>query len=84
MLVLEILVQADYIHCSTCNSLYKNMVNSIIEYKELTCHPTDVFISYFMKKGKVYSTFIKNDRKVAMYMLDIGVSNYRLFLRINI
>lgn len=45
----------------------------------------DIVLSYLMNgRVKVYSTIIKNDIKVAMYMLDVGVDGSRFFLKINV
>ncbi|KAK6805711.1 hypothetical protein RDI58_003496 [Solanum bulbocastanum] len=35
-------------------------------------------------RGKIHPTFIKNDRHVSLYMLDIGIDGSRPTLRINI
>ncbi|KAG5585076.1 hypothetical protein H5410_045510 [Solanum commersonii] len=35
-------------------------------------------------RGKIHPTFIKNDRNVILYMLDIGIDGSRPTLRINV
>lgn len=45
----------------------------------------DTVISYLMsEKEKIHPTFIKNDRQVVMYMHNVGVDDFRPFLKINI
>ncbi|PHT99987.1 hypothetical protein BC332_29775 [Capsicum chinense] len=66
------------------NSSYDDMVRSVIESGELNCEPKNVVISYVMKgRGKIHSTFIKNDWHVFLYMLDIIVDGSRPLLKIN-
>ncbi|KAK4730932.1 hypothetical protein R3W88_023920 [Solanum pinnatisectum] len=61
------------------------MIASVIEAGELTCEPNDLMISYQMNgRGKIHPTFIKNDRHVSLYMLDIGIDGSRPTLRINV
>ncbi|KAK4737230.1 hypothetical protein R3W88_000927 [Solanum pinnatisectum] len=67
------------------NGSYNDMITSVIEAGELTCEPNDLVISYQMNhKGKLHLTFIKNDRHVSLYMLDIGIDGSKPILRINI
>ncbi|KAG5586871.1 hypothetical protein H5410_047305 [Solanum commersonii] len=67
------------------NGLYDDMIASVIEAGELTCNPNDLVISYQMNgRGKIHLTFIKNDRYVSLYMLDIGIDGSRPTLRINV
>ncbi|KAG5629448.1 hypothetical protein H5410_001165 [Solanum commersonii] len=67
------------------NGSYDNMIASVIEAGELTCEPNDLVITYQMNgRGKMHPTFIKNDRHVSLYMLDIGIDGSRHTLRINI
>ncbi|KAG5580873.1 hypothetical protein H5410_051500 [Solanum commersonii] len=68
-----------------CNSSYDDMIASVIEAGELTCEPNDLVISYQINgREKINPTFIKNDRHVRLYMLDIGIDVSRPTLRINI
>ncbi|KAG5600156.1 hypothetical protein H5410_031526 [Solanum commersonii] len=65
------------------NSSYDDMIASVIG--ELTCEPNDLVISYQMNgRRKIHPTFIKNDRHVSLYMLDIGIDGSRPTLRINV
>ncbi|KAG5570505.1 hypothetical protein H5410_060271 [Solanum commersonii] len=67
------------------NGSYDNMIASVIEVGKLTCVPNDLVISYQMNgRGKIHPTFIKNDRHVSLYMLDIGIDGSRPILRINV
>ncbi|KAH0739593.1 hypothetical protein KY290_038298 [Solanum tuberosum] len=67
------------------NGSYDDMITSVIEADELTCKPNDLVISYQMNgRGKIHPTFIKNDRHVSLYMLDIGIDGSRPTLRINV
>ncbi|KAF3626459.1 hypothetical protein FXO37_30366 [Capsicum annuum] len=67
------------------NGLYYDMVRSIIESGELECKPKNIVIRYVMnRRGKIYLTFINNDRHVSLYMLDVAVDGSRPLLRINI
>ena len=67
------------------NGSYDDMIASVIEAGELTCEPNDLVISYQMNgRGKIHPTFIKNDRHVSLYMLDIGIDGSRPTLRINV
>ncbi|PHT45608.1 hypothetical protein CQW23_14766 [Capsicum baccatum] len=64
---------------------YADMVQSVIESGELICEPKNVVISYVMnERGKIYPTFINNDRHVSLYMLDVTADGSRLLLRINV
>ncbi|KAG5585022.1 hypothetical protein H5410_045456 [Solanum commersonii] len=61
------------------------MIASVIEAGELTCEPNDLVISYQMNgRGKIHLIFIKNDRHVSLYMLDIGIDGSRPTLRIHV
>ncbi|KAH0739681.1 hypothetical protein KY290_038386 [Solanum tuberosum] len=61
------------------------MIASVIEAGELTCNPNDLVISYQMNgRGKIHLTFIKTDRNVSLYMLDIVINGSRPTLRINV
>ncbi|PHT48142.1 hypothetical protein CQW23_12350 [Capsicum baccatum] len=67
-----------------CNGSYDDMVRSIIEKRKLACDPSDMVVSYLMNgRRKIYPTFIKNDRHVSLYMLDVVADDFRL-LRINV
>ena len=65
---------------------YDDMIASVIEAGELTWEPNDLVISYQMNgREKIHLTFIKNDRYVSLYMLDIiGIYGSRPTLRIHI
>ncbi|KAK6782342.1 hypothetical protein RDI58_020138 [Solanum bulbocastanum] len=70
---------------SRCNGSYDDMIASIVEAGELTCEPNDLVISYQINgRGKIHPTFIKNDRHVSLYMLDIGIDGSRPTLRIHV
>ncbi|KAG5592401.1 hypothetical protein H5410_042915 [Solanum commersonii] len=67
------------------NGSYDDMIARVIEADELTCEPNDLVISYQMnERGKIHPTFIKNDRHVSLYMLDIGIDGSKPTLRINV
>ncbi|KAH0642536.1 hypothetical protein KY290_034117 [Solanum tuberosum] len=67
------------------NGSYDDMIASIIEVGELTCKPNDLVISYQMNgREKIHPTFIKNDRHMSLYMLDIGIDGSRPTLKINV
>ncbi|KAK6777679.1 hypothetical protein RDI58_024397 [Solanum bulbocastanum] len=67
------------------NGSNDDMIASVIEAGELSCELNDLVISYQMNgRGKIHSTFIKNDRHLSLYMLDIGIDGPRPTLRINI
>ncbi|KAH0685844.1 hypothetical protein KY284_016397 [Solanum tuberosum] len=67
------------------NGSYDDMIASVIEAGELTCEPNDLVISYQVnERGKIHATFIKNDRHVSLYMLDISIDGSRPTLRINV
>ncbi|PHT27894.1 hypothetical protein CQW23_32502 [Capsicum baccatum] len=67
------------------NGSYGDMVRSIIESGELECEPKNIVISYVINgRGKIYPTFIKNDRHVFLYMLDVIADGSRPLLRINV
>lgn len=60
------------------------MIDSVIECGKLNYDPKNA-TSYLMnEREKVNPTFIKNDRQVAMYMLDIGIDGSRPFPRIDV
>ena len=45
------------------NGSYDNMIASVIEVGELSCEANNLVISYQMnERGKIHTTFIKNDR----------------------
>ncbi|KAK4713250.1 hypothetical protein R3W88_019157 [Solanum pinnatisectum] len=55
-----------------------HMITSVIEACELTCEPNDLVINYQMNgRGKIQPTYIKNNRHVNLYMLDIGIDGSR-------
>ncbi|KAK6791009.1 hypothetical protein RDI58_010090 [Solanum bulbocastanum] len=61
------------------------MIANVIKAGKLTCEPNDLVISYEInRRGKIHPTFIKNDRHVSLYMLDIDIDGPRPTLRINI
>lgn len=67
------------------NDSYDNMIASVTEANELMCELNDLVISYQMNgRGKIHSTFIKNDRHVSLYMLDLGIDGPRPTVRINV
>ncbi|KAG5585211.1 hypothetical protein H5410_045645 [Solanum commersonii] len=67
------------------NGSYDDMIASVIEADELTCKPNDLVISYQINgRGKIHPTFIKNDRHVSLYILDIGIEGSRPTLRVNV
>ena len=67
------------------NGSYDDMIASIIEAGELACEPDNLVISYQMNgRGKVHPTFVKNDRHVSLYMMDIAADGSRPILRINV
>ncbi|KAG5586663.1 hypothetical protein H5410_047097 [Solanum commersonii] len=67
------------------NGSYDNMIASLIEVGVLTSEPNDLVIIYQMnRRGKIHPTFIKNDRHVSLYMLDIGIDGSRPILRIHV
>ncbi|KAG5600187.1 hypothetical protein H5410_031557 [Solanum commersonii] len=50
----------------------------IIEAGELACEPDNLVISYQMNgRGKIHPMFIKNDRHVSLYMMDIAADGSR-------
>ncbi|KAG5592080.1 hypothetical protein H5410_042594 [Solanum commersonii] len=58
------------------NSLYDDMIASIIEADELTCKPNDLVINNQINgRGKIHPIFIKNDRHVSLYMPLIEPTN---------
>ncbi|KAK6783983.1 hypothetical protein RDI58_017437 [Solanum bulbocastanum] len=67
------------------NGSYDDMIASVIEAGELTCEPNDLVINYQMMngRGKIHPTFIKNDRHISLYMLDISIDGSRPTLRIH-
>ncbi|KAH0724918.1 hypothetical protein KY284_000783 [Solanum tuberosum] len=68
-----------------CNGSNDDKIASVIEAGELTCESNDLVISYQMNgRGKIHSTFIKNDRHVSLCMLDIGIDGSRPTLRIHV
>ncbi|KAH0652023.1 hypothetical protein KY290_032940 [Solanum tuberosum] len=67
------------------NGSYGDMIASVIEAGELTCEPDNLVISYQMNgRRKIHPTFIKNDRHVSLYMMDIVADGSRPILRINV
>ncbi|PHT49790.1 hypothetical protein CQW23_09537 [Capsicum baccatum] len=67
------------------NGSYNDMIRSVIERGELDCESKTVVISYLMnEQGKIHPTFIKNDRHVSLYMLDVVADGSRPLLRINV
>ncbi|KAK4721848.1 hypothetical protein R3W88_012081 [Solanum pinnatisectum] len=67
------------------NGSYDDMIASVIEAGELTCESNDLVIRYQINgRGKIHPAFIKNDRHVSLYMLDIGIDGSRPILRINV
>uniref|UniRef100_M1DA85 Uncharacterized protein n=1 Tax=Solanum tuberosum TaxID=4113 RepID=M1DA85_SOLTU len=67
------------------NDSYDNMIASLIEVGVLTCEPNDLVITYQMnRRGEIHPIFIKNDRHVSLYMLDIGIDGSRPTLRIHV
>ncbi|PHT31729.1 hypothetical protein CQW23_28066 [Capsicum baccatum] len=67
------------------NGSYDDLVVSIMESGDLDYMPSDMVISYLMhSREKVYLTIINNDRRVSLYMMDVGVDGVRPILRINI
>ncbi|PHT45604.1 hypothetical protein CQW23_14762 [Capsicum baccatum] len=68
-----------------CNESYDDMVQSIIESRELECKPKNIVIIYLMNGwGKIHPTLINDDRHMSLYMLDVAVDGSRPLLRINI
>ncbi|KAG5615239.1 hypothetical protein H5410_015063 [Solanum commersonii] len=67
------------------NDSYDDMIANVIEAGELACEPDNLVISYQMNgRGKIHPTFIKNDRHVSLYMMDIVVDGSRPILRTNV
>ncbi|KAG5606001.1 hypothetical protein H5410_027493 [Solanum commersonii] len=67
------------------NGSYDDMIATVIKVGELTCEPNDLVISYQMNvRRKIHPTFIKNDRNMSLFMLDIGIDGSRPTLRINV
>ncbi|XP_049405284.1 uncharacterized protein LOC125868756 [Solanum stenotomum] len=67
------------------NGSYDDIIASVIEAGELTYEPNNLVISYQMnEREKIHPTFIKNDRHMSLYMLDIGIDGSRPTLRINV
>ncbi|PHT40683.1 hypothetical protein CQW23_19537 [Capsicum baccatum] len=65
------------------NGSYDDMVRRVIEREELDCKSSDVLISYLMNgREKIHLTFINNDLKVSLYMLDVAVDGSRPLLRL--
>lgn len=61
------------------------MIASVIKYGEPTCDPTNVVINYLMsERGKICLAFIKNDRQLAVCMLNVGVDDSMPLLRIDV
>lgn len=68
-----------------CNGLYADTIASVIEAGDITCESNELVIIYQMNvKGKIHPTFIKTDRHVNLYMLNIGIDGSRHTLRINV
>ncbi|KAG5575814.1 hypothetical protein H5410_055948 [Solanum commersonii] len=67
------------------NGSYDDMIASVIKAGELACEPRNLMTSYQINgRGKIHPTFIKNDRHVSLYMMDIAADGSRPILRINI
>ncbi|KAH0784216.1 hypothetical protein KY290_003814 [Solanum tuberosum] len=67
------------------NGSYDDMIASVIEADELACEPGNLVISYKINgRVKIHPTFIKNDRHVSLYMIDIVADGSRPILRINV
>ncbi|KAG5580122.1 hypothetical protein H5410_050749 [Solanum commersonii] len=67
------------------NGSYDDMIASIIDAGKLTCEPNNLVIRYQMNgMGKIHPTFMKNDRNMSLYMINIGVDGCRPTLRINV
>ncbi|KAG5605272.1 hypothetical protein H5410_026764 [Solanum commersonii] len=67
------------------NDSYDGMIASVIEVDKLACEPRNLVISYQMnKREKIHPTFIKNDRHVSLYIVDIAIDGSRPILRINV
>ncbi|KAK6775732.1 hypothetical protein RDI58_026733 [Solanum bulbocastanum] len=67
------------------NGSYDDMIASVIKTDELACEPSNLVINYQMNgRGKIHPTFIKNDRYVSLYMMNIVTDGSTPILRINI
>ncbi|PHT32155.1 hypothetical protein CQW23_28492 [Capsicum baccatum] len=67
------------------NGSYDDLVTSVMESRDLVCEPSDVVISYLINsRKKVNPTIINNDRRVSLYMMDVGDDEFRPILRINV
>ncbi|KAM3301799.1 hypothetical protein P3S67_016301 [Capsicum chacoense] len=67
------------------NGSYGDMVKSVMENGELSCDQSNVVISYLMnERGKIYPTFMKNDRHVELYIFCVDSNNFRPILWIKV
>ncbi|KAM3357696.1 hypothetical protein P3S68_020627 [Capsicum galapagoense] len=67
------------------NSLYDELVASVMQSGDLDCASGDVVISYLMNsREKVHPTIINSDVRLLMYMMDVDADGFRPILRINI
>ncbi|PHT60091.1 hypothetical protein CQW23_02454 [Capsicum baccatum] len=67
------------------NGSYDELVASVMQSRNLNYVPSDVVISYLMhSREKVNPTFINNDVRVLMYMMNVDANGFRPILRINI
>ncbi|KAM3397260.1 hypothetical protein P3S68_000772 [Capsicum galapagoense] len=67
------------------NSLYDELVASVMQSGNLDYAPSDVVISYLINlREEVNPTIINNDVRVLMYMMDIDTDCFTPLLRINI
>lgn len=68
-----------------CYDSYVDMIKRVMKSRELSCGPSHVVISYLLnKRGKIYPTFINNDRNVKLYMLCVDFNNSRVILRVKV
>ncbi|PHT47536.1 hypothetical protein CQW23_11744 [Capsicum baccatum] len=67
------------------NSLYDELVASVMQSGDLDCASGDVVISYLMhSREKVNPTIINSDVRVLMYMMDVDANDFRPILRMNV
>ncbi|KAF3639169.1 hypothetical protein FXO38_22820 [Capsicum annuum] len=67
------------------NSLYDELVASVIQSGDLDCASSDMVISYLIYlREKVNPMIINNDVHVLTYMMDVDPDGFRPILRINI
>ncbi|KAF3655891.1 hypothetical protein FXO38_14468 [Capsicum annuum] len=85
MLEMKIFYQGDIAIAVHRNSLYDELVASVMQSGDLDCASSDMVISYLMhSREKVNPTIIINDASKSLYMMDVDADGFRPILRINV